>query len=273
MYLAIDIGGTKTLVASFTNEGKLSKTIRFKTPKEYKTFIGVLKAALARFGDHNFLYGCVAIPGKVDRKNGIGIAFGNLEWEDVPIKRDIRAFVNCPIIIENDANLAGLSEALNVIDDYKKVLYLTISTGIGAGITIDGSIDPDFADSEPGQMKLLYNDRMQLWEDFAAGSAIKKRYGKLAKDINDKKTWKEVAHTLAIGINSLVAVIQPDAIIIGGGVGSHFKKYQKLLEAELEKYSTPLTPVPPLLHAEHAEEAVIYGCYQLAQRTHHEKSR
>ncbi len=268
MYLAIDIGGTKTLVASFTNDGILSKSLRFKTPKDYDVFTGVLKAALARFSDHKFLHACVAIPGIADRKHGIGIAFGNLKWENVPIKKDLREFIRCPIIIENDANLAGLSEAINVIHDYKKVLYLTISTGIGSGITTSGKIDPAFADSEAGQMKLQYNDRMQTWEDFASGSAIKKRYGKLAADINDKKTWKEISHNLAIGMNSLIAVIQPDVIIIGGSVGTHFKKYGKLLDQELEKYSTPLTPVPPIIHALRSEEAVIYGCYYLAKEAH-----
>lgn len=268
MYLAIDIGGTKTLVASFTNTGEVSKSIRFKTPGDYKTFLGVLKATLARFNEYSFRYACVAVPGLVNRTKGIGLAFGNLEWENVPIKHDLRAFIDCPIVLENDANLAGLSEALEVIDEYKKVLYVTISTGIGSGITINGKIDPDFADSEVGHMKLQYNDRMQVWEDFAAGSAIKRRYGKLAKDISDKKTWKEIAHTFALGLNSLIAVIQPDVIIIGGGVGSHFKKYEKLLKDELARYSTPMTPTPPILHAKRSEEAVIYGCYHLAKEAY-----
>ncbi len=271
MYLGIDVGGTKTLVASFTNKGTLSKSIRFKTPKEYKTFVGVLKAALARFSDHKFEYAAIAIPGTVDRKHGVGIAFGNLPWKDVSIQKDLSSFIDCPIIIENDANLAGLSEAINVIDDYKKVLYVTISTGIGTGIIVDGVIEPEFADSEAGHMKLPYNDRLQIWEDFASGSAIKKRYGKLAVEINDKKTWKEISHAIALGLNSLIAVIQPDVIIIGGSVGTHFQKYAKLLNDELKKFSTPLTPAPPIIHAKKSEEAVVYGCYHLAKREHDAK--
>jgi len=266
--LAIDIGGTKTLVASFTNDGTLSKSLRFKTPKDYDMFKGVLKAALARFSDHKFLYACVAVPGKIDRKRGVAIAFGNLDWENIPIRKDLKEFIRCPVLVENDANLAGLSEAINVLSKYRKVLYLTISTGIGSGIAIDGMIDPDFEDSEAGQMMLQHNDRMQPWEDFASGRAIKKRYSKLAIEINDKKTWREISHNLAIGINSLVAVIQPDVIIIGGSVGTHFKKYGELLDAELDKYSTPLTPVPPIIHAKRSEEAVIYGCYYFAKEAH-----
>lgn len=268
MFLAIDVGGTKTLVAEYTDDGKLSKSIKFKTPEDYKKFVGVLKATVARLSAHKHKYACIAIPGKVDRQKGVGLAFGNLPWKNVPIKHDVSEFLSCPVVVENDANLAGLSEARHVIDEYKRALYLTVSTGIGSGIITNGVIDPDFADSESGQMKVQYNGKMQYWEDIAAGSAIKKRYGKIAAEINDKKVWKEICYRLAIGMNTLIATLQPDVIIIGGGVGTHFKKYGKILKDELKKMSTPLTPVPPVIQAHHAEEAVIYGCYHLAKDTY-----
>lgn len=267
MYLAIDIGGTKTLLATFTESGLLHEQVRFATPKEYKTFLSALGEMLEGLSTSHYKKVCVAVPGKVDRKRGIGVAFGNLDWHNVPIKADIKKLVDCPTLIENDANLAGLSEAYNVIDEYKRVLYLTISTGIGSGIIINGIIDPDFADSEAGHMMVQYNDKMQSWEHIASGSAIKKRYGKIAADISDKKTWQDICHRLAIGINSLIATMQPEIIILGGGVGSHFNKYGKTLVTELKKYSTPLTPVPPIQKAKHAEEAVVYGCYHLARTT------
>lgn len=266
MYLAVDIGGTKTLVASFTNSGELREQVRFATPKEYPEFLVQLSEMISGLSTHKFKAACIAIPGMVDRKKGVGVAFGNLDWKNLPIKKDVKKFLDCPVIIENDANLAGLSEADNVKEDFRKVLYLTVSTGIGSGIIIDDVIDPDFADSEAGQMKVQFQEKLQKWESIASGSAIKKRYGKIAAEINDQATWKEISHRLAIGINTLIATIQPDVIIFGGGVGTHFKKYHKLLKAELEKYSTPLTPVPPLKQAAHAEQAVIYGCYILARR-------
>ena len=273
MFLAIDVGGTKTLVASFTNDGKLSRSIKFKTPLEYNKFIGVLKATLARYDNTKFKYACVALPGKINRKKGIGIAFGNLAWKEIPIKKDLKKFIKCPIVIENDANLAARSEALNVINDFHKVLYLTVSTGIGSGIITNGVIDPDFADSEAGQMKVQFNGKMQYWEDIAAGSAILKHYGKIAADINDKKTWQEICYKLGLGINTLIATLQPEVIIIGGGVGTHFKKYGKLLKAELKKYSTPLTPVPPIIQAKNSEQAVIFGCYILAIKSYEQSSK
>lgn len=265
MFLAVDIGGTKTLVATFTNSGKLSEQVKFKTPKKYPDFIEQLEEIIGGLSDDKFNAAGIAMPGRIDREKGIGIRFGNLPWKNVKLKDDVKRFLKCPIVIDNDANLAGLSEARNVIDDYKHVLYVTISTGIGTGIIIDGNIDPDFAESEPGHMMIQFNDHTEMFEDVAAGSAIVKRYGKMASEINDKKTWREICHLWALGFNSMIATIDPEIIIIGGGVGTHFKKYGAILKEELRKLSTPLTPVPAIIQAKNPETAVIYGCYELAK--------
>ena len=273
MFLAIDVGGTKTLVTAFTQNGKISKSIKLKTPKDYDKFLSTLSATLIRFNEYDFNYACIAIPGKIDRKNGVGIAFGNLKWEDIPIKKDLKSIVKCPIVIENDANIAGIYESRNIIHDYKKVIYLTISTGIGSGVTINGILDPELIDSEAGQMMIQYGEKTLAWERIASGSAIKNRYGKIAADIKDKKTWQEICHRFAIGISALIATIQPDAIVIGGGVGTHFKKYGAQLNKELKKLSTPLPPVPPILQANKPEEAVIYGCFEVAKDSYEESRK
>lgn len=272
MILAIDVGGTKTLVAVFTNSGKMVKSIKLKTPKDYQKFISSLNATLLRFDDFKLNYACIALPGKINRQKGIGVAFGNLNWSNVAIKKDLKAIIKCPIVIENDANLAGLFEARQVIKDYKRVLYLTISTGIGSGITLNGQLDPELIDSEAGHMMIQFGDKMLPWEDFASGRSIYKTYGKLASEISSRKIWKEVSHRFAIGISSLIATIQPDAIIIGGSVGTHFKKYNVLVKRELKNLSTPLTPVPPILQATKPEEAVIYGCFELAKDKYNDGS-
>ena len=69
---------------------------------------------------------------------------GNLPWQDVPIAKDVESIIHCPTMIENDAKLAGLSEAM-LVKDYRRVLYVTIGTGIGTAIIIDQMIHPDFA--------------------------------------------------------------------------------------------------------------------------------
>ena len=265
MYLAIDIGGTKTLIACLNNDGVISERVRFETPKDYDKFVAALADNVAKISTDNLLACCVAVPGKLNREKGIGIAMGNLPWANVPIRADVKKLVHCPVIIENDANLAGLSESMLIKHKYDRVLYITVSTGIGTGIIIDHAIDPAFADSEGGQMMLEHNDRLQCWEDFASGSAIVRRYGKKARDITDEATWKHISRDLAVGLIDLIAVVQPQVLVIGGSVGHYLERFKKPLTIDLKRYETPLVPVPPIIEAKRPDDAVLYGCYDLAK--------
>jgi len=265
MYLGVDIGGTKTLVACLNEHGVIKERVKFPTPQVYGVFLRELAKVVANFSTGKFVAAGVAAPGKIDRTRGIAMAFGNLPWKDVPLKADIERMVRCPVVVENDANLAGLSEAMLVKDRYNKVLYVTISTGIGTGIIVDQRIDPAFADSEGGHMILEHHSTMQRWQDFASGKAIVKRFGKRAHDITDEKTWHTIAHDMALGLIELVAVVQPEVIILGGGVGRYFDHYRSYLELELGKYENPLVPIPPLQAAARPDDAVVYGCYDLAE--------
>ncbi len=262
MYLGIDVGGTKTLLAVFSAEGKILKKYKFPTPKKYQDFLNDLKKDLSQFNEYHISACCCAIPGKVDRQKGVGLVFGNLGWHNAPIKNDLGSLLNhAKILVENDSNLAGLHEALIFHKQYKKVLYITIGTGIGDGIIIDGKIDPDFADSESGQMVLNYNGRLTRWEDIASGRALVERYGKKASEIDDPEIWQQFAKDLSLGLVELVAALQPDVIIIGGGIGTHFNKYADFLRAELKRHENKMVPMPPVIQANKPEEAVIYGCY------------
>jgi len=265
MYLAVDIGGTKTLVACFDDKGAVTKQAKFLTNTSYDTFIDELGKQLKSFGDIDYRAATVAAPGKIDHEHGRGLAFGNLPWRNVPIQADVEKLINAPVIVENDAKVAGLSEALLVINEFKKVLYITIGTGIGTGIIINGVIDPNFADSEGGHMLLEHEGKFQSWESFASGKTIFQKYGKQAADIADPAAWKAISHNIAVGLIDLIATLQPDVIIIGGGVGAHFDKFKEPLTTELKQYEMPLVPIPPIRGAQRAEEAVIYGCYELAK--------
>lgn len=251
------------MVAVFSEAGRIVDEYKLPTNKKYKAFLKELEIVLKdKFKVHNFTYCCAAIPATVDRKHGIALSFGNLAWKNLPIKHDLAKILGMrEVSIENDANLAGLSEALNVYPRYKKVVYLTISTGIGDGIIIDGRIDPDFADSEVGQMILEHEGQIKRWEDFASGRALVERYHKLASQIDDPKIWQWFAKSLASGIDELVAVIKPEVIIIGGGVGAHFHKFGDFLKKELKSLESDMIKMPPVVRAKRPEEAVIYGCY------------
>jgi predicted NBD/HSP70 family sugar kinase len=266
-YGAIDVGGTKTLVAVFDAHGKLVEKQKFPTPPEYPEFLKELKKTLKSLSTDEFQAVTIAMPGSVDHDHGLVHAFGNLTWRDVHVIADLEKLTHCPVLLENDAKLAGLSEAL-LVPDYEKVLYITISTGIGTGLIVNGTIDRDLSDSEAGQMILEHNGKHVKWESFASGKAIVARYGVRAAELDDREAWKVLSRDFASGILTLVATLQPDVMIIGGGVGSHFDKFGKYLQAELKKYETPLVPIPPIIPAKNPEEAVIHGCYQLARQVY-----
>lgn len=262
-YLTIDIGGTKILFARMSSDGKIEDSIKIKTPKEYTELKNALAENVAKITTNNFRLACIAAPGKINRDNGNVIAFGNIPWENVPIKKDLEAITGIPVIIENDAKLAALSEARLLDPPLHKVVYLTVSTGIGGGTVVDNSLDPNLIDGEVGHMLFEKDGRLVKWQSFASGKAIVERFGKMASEIDDPKIWKIFSRDLAIGIIDIAANSQPDIIIIGGSVGTHFSKYGQFLNNELKKYEHPLVPAPKVIAAKHPEEAVIYGCYEL----------
>lgn len=268
MYLAVDIGATKVLLATLSYKGEIVKQRKFPTPDTYSQLITAFSKEVALLDCSNFKRVVVAVPGRLDRQHGIGIAFGNRDWENVPIQHDFEKILHAPVIIENDTKLAALSEALLIKKDYSKVLYVTVSTGISAGLIVNGVIDANMADSESGQMWFEHEGKLTQWEDFASGRAIVAKYGKRASEITDNATWKVIAHNISIGLIQLIAVIQPEVIVLGGGVGTHFAKYEKPLLKELKHLELPIVPIPPIVRAQHPEEAVVYGCYHLAKSSH-----
>lgn len=268
MILAIDIGGTKTLVALCTNNGKIHSSLKFSTPALYADFKKELQATINNFKE-DYKIVVVAAPGKINRQTGVVESFGNLNWKNVPIAKDIHRFTAKTVLIENDANLAGLYAAHTVKPLPHKALYITISTGIGTGIVTDGVLDPDFLDSEGGNILLEHNGNLMLWERFASGKAIVAKYGMRASDISDPKIWKEISYNFALGIVDLCAVLDPDVVLIGGGVGSHFKKYQSFLNSHIKHMLPRVVDMPVIKAAPNAEEAVVLGCVILANQ--HEK--
>jgi glucokinase len=267
MYLGIDIGGTKTLVATFDDQGKLAEKAKFSTDRDYPEFLEGLKKNIDSLSAKDFQYCGVGIPATViDRSRGVGVSFGNLPWRDAPVQADIGRLCNCPVVVENDTKMAGLSEAILLKDKYKSVLYVTVSTGVGFALVVDRVIDTSVGDGGGRALMLEHEGKMMPWEDFASGRAIVERYGLKAKDITDKATWQEISHDLAQGLIQIIAITQPEVVVIGGGVGAYFEKYGKSLADELGKYKLPLIPMPALVGAQRPEEAVVYGCYELAKQ-------
>lgn len=267
MYMGIDIGGTKTLAAVLDDHGVILQQTKFPTNPDYPTFLTELRATLRDFDTQTFTAAGVGMPvTDFDRERGVGIAFGNLPWTMVPVRHDIARLVGCPVALENDAKLAGLSEA-KLLKQHRKVLYITISTGIGTALVVNQVIDPNVGDSGGATMLLQHKGSLQPWESFASGRAIVARFGKRAEDIHDDTTWKRIVHDWRQGFLELIAVMEPDAIVIGGSVGSYFDRYGELLLTDLRQFETPLLTIPPIIGAQRPEAAVVYGCYDYARQS------
>jgi predicted NBD/HSP70 family sugar kinase len=266
MYLGVDIGGTKTLAAVLDEHGVIQQKTKFPTNHDYPTFLKELRKVVADFDVKDFQAAGFGMPvTNFDRKRGIGIDFGNLPWQLVPAQDDFEKIAGCPVALENDAKLAGLSEAM-LLKKYSKVLYVTVSTGIGTALIVDRRIDPYVGDGGGAMLMFTHHGKLQPWEHFASGKAIVERFGKRAEDIHDTATWQAIVHDLSRGFLELIAVMDPDVIVIGGSVGTFFDRYKDLLNAELKKYETPLMPIPPIVQAQRPEEAVVFGCYDYAKQ-------
>lgn len=268
MYVGVDVGGTKTLVAVLTDNGEIVESTKFPTPTNYKNFLLELRHTLAHMKHQDFRAGGAGIPvTRFNRDAGRAINFGNLPWHNVMVQHDLEKIFSCPFVVNNDAKMASLSEAMLLKDQYKRVLYVTISTGIGFALTVDCTLDDNVGDAGGRTIMLEHKGKLQPWESFASGRAIVARYGKRAEDIHDAATWKAIVRELTQGFLELIAIMQPEVIVVGGSVGNFFERYQKFLEAELKKYETPLLPIPELRKAARPEQAVVFGCYDLAKAT------
>lgn len=267
MIVGVDIGGTKTLIAVFAENGKLLKEVRFETSQNYQDFLNDLEHHARQLETSKAKAICVAIPGLIDRAKGIALSFGNLAWPPTAIKQDlVQILSNKNLYIENDSKLAGLAEARYVQEEYKRVFYLTLSTGIGGAFIVNGKLVPSLRDMEIGKMPLEHNGQMQAWEDFASGRAFTEQYGTKAAGIDDASIWQEYAVLVSKGLGIICAAFQTDVIIFGGGLGQHLSRFQALLPPLLEaNLHTNIRRPQALLTTHYRGQSVIYGCYHYAK--------
>lgn len=261
MLVAIDTGGTKTLVAGFHADGSRGKTVRFPTPTDSSEYTALLRSTLEdTFAGETVEAICLALPGLIKDKTALW--FGNLPWKNFDASKALEGVLGgAPLIVENDANLAGLAETRMLDPMPNSSLYVTISTGIGAGLTTNGHIDRTLGRIEVGHAMLEFDGKLQKWESFSSGKAIYNTYGQFARDITSEETWQEIAERMSRGFVVLIPIIQPDTIIIGGSIGTYFSRYNQKLNQLLKEKLPDYFPCPPIVQAKNPEEAVIYGCY------------
>jgi len=258
MLIAVDTGGTKTLVASFSSDGSLQTSERFETPKNTDEYIAQVGETIRKvLGDEAPTAIVVAVPAII--KNNVVVIARNLGWENFDIVSALKPAFDCPILLENDANLAGLAEAHALPEMPNVCLYITVSTGIGTGVIANGVISPEFAQAEGGQAVVTHDGELKTWESFASGRAFHEKYNMYAKDVTDPKLWQEIGENIGLGLVAQIPLLNPDVVVIGGSIGTYFDKYAEYLEPFLRAHLVDRTP--EVRAASHPEQAVIYGCY------------
>ena len=256
MILAIDIGGTKTLIALFSKRGRILRRRKFKTAQGSQTFIRELMNNLSDFTNRKITGVVVAIPGVVQKN--YSVSFGNRKWDNIDLIAPLKELFDCPIWFENDANLAVLFESFRLPG---RTVFLTFSTGIGGGIAERNRILPESNRFEPGHKKYWYDGRVREWEDIAAASAIENYYHvDWATDLRKKDAMEDVAKRIALGLPDIVKQYKPDSIVLGGPMGKIFKLYVDYLPDLGVKYRRPKRP----------NESVVYGCYLYARQKEQE---
>ncbi len=267
MIIGVDIGGTKTYLACFAENGKLLKEVRFETNRNYDEFLEDFERQAKLLETYKAKIACIAVPGLIDREKGVVFSLGNLPWKDKYIKHDLAKILGISkVYIENDSKLAGLAEARAVLKDYTRIFYLTISTGIGGALLVNGKLIRELIDMEVGKMPLSNNGKELAWEEFASGRAFVNKYGKKAIDIKDESIWEEFAEGVNQGLGIICANYQVEAIIFGGGLGQHVNKFKKYIMPYLETTLHPIVVRPQaLLSTQYRGQSVVYGCYEYAK--------
>jgi glucokinase len=268
MIIGIDTGGTKTLISSF-NDGNYipTKSFKFPTPQNEEDYVNSLLENIKSYFDINSIeIISIAIPGILSNDSVIRRC-AHLPWKDFDLLKSLKEKIgkDIPILLENDAKLGAYGEYSSLQNKPESLAYITVSTGIGGGVIYNGNIDKSLNNSEVGHMKLNFNNELVEWENFAAGSAIYKKYNKFAKDINDVSVWREIGRNIGVGLLAFIPVVQPNIISIGGSIGTYFNNYQEFLNQYIEENISSYIDLPQIKQAFDPENAVIYGCYYYAR--------
>lgn len=272
MYIGVDIGGTKIAVASAIKikPGLKDKTV-FPTPPNAKHGLAQIIQAIETLAAGQPITAIgVSAPGTIDFKRGIILHPHNLPWRNVPIVKILKNHFRVPVVIENDANCGAIAEHHSgTAHGLQHFIYLTISTGIGTGIFAGGQLYHGAHDTESGY-QLMCNPsgdpKLIAWEEIAAGPAIYQHYHKYGYQIKDEATWRNIAATFAPGIYNLSQILSPEAIILGGGVSVHYRRFHRFLAAELKTFPT-IYPLPIIKVAHHTEEAAVLGALIVAAQS------
>ncbi|MDF2673540.1 MAG: hypothetical protein K0R09_1805 [Clostridiales bacterium] len=304
--IGVDLGGTKINTGIIDESGKVILSIKVPTlAKEgpypvieriKKSIYDVLIEANMKLEDIKGI-GIIS-PGPIDSEKGLVVNPSNLPgWDHIPIVKLLREEFKLPVMLDNDANAAALAEYMfGSGRGLKNFVYITVSTGIGGGVIIDGKLyrGTNSNAGEVGHMTINYNGpkcncgNFGCFETYASGTAIA-RFAKKAvlegrstlikelageKEINAQHVFEaaikgdnvalelidEEAFYLGIGISNIIAFANPERITLGGGVSNQLDMfYNRMMETINERSLKSMVDVCQIVKSELKDDIGILG--------------
>lgn len=221
MYVLFDIGGTNIRVAISSDKESVSEPVLFPTPATIEDAVHRMYEEALKLGGKDFKAIAGGIPGVLNKEKSELVRSPNLEhWIDKPLKKLLEDTFKCQVLIENDAAMVGLGEAVaGAGKGHEIVEYITVSTGVGGARIVDQKIDERSVGFEPGQVFFETKDGKRIsLEETVSGKAIQKRYGVPPKEVRNVDLWEELAEKLAYGIHNTIVLWSPDVVVLGGSM-------------------------------------------------------
>ena len=296
LYLGVDIGGTKTRVGLVGPGHRVLEVLEAPTPARDgpRAVVGVVAGLGAALRDRAEVAACgVGTAGVVDAAAGSVVAATDAlaGWAGVALARELTARLGLPVLVDNDGNAFALGEAAGgAARGRAHVLAVTVGTGIGGGFLFQGRLWRG-AHHNAGELGHLpvpgFGDRRCACgaaghlESVAAGPAMADRYRRLAGDAVD---FAEVARRAEAGdgpavevvsegggvlgqlLAGLVNAVDPEAVVVGGGVAAPAGRYWTAAQRQFRRHLLPAVARVPLLPAGLGRDAVVVGAAELARR-------
>ena len=277
VYIGLDIGGTKIMVAAADRQGNILRRARTDTSTSLEEDLDNINRMISGVAADNEIKGMgAAIGGPLDWQQGFVSPLHQPAWRNVPLKAIMEEKWGCAFHVDVDTNVAAVGEYRWGRVSAKRFLYLTLSTGMGGGFLIDGKIyrGQDGAHPEVGHQSIPFRSVNPLavqcecgapdcLEALVSGNGIRRIYGKPAETLSPEE-WDEVAYNLGQGLRNMAALYAPDVIRIGGGVAvGGGEDFIRVAQAVMENH-LKLVPPPQVGLSELGYDTALRGAIAMA---------
>jgi len=275
--VGLDIGGTKLIAAAADQQGHVLKRERASTPRSLEEGLARLDEMIetVRDGAEISAMGAAA-GGPLDWRTGVVSPLHQPEWRDIPLKERMEQKYGCNFRVDVDANLAALAEYHHAGKKEGRLLYLTISTGLGGGLVEAGRIYRGLNGAHPevGHQSVAYRLAEErtvactcgsngCLEALVSGTGIRRLYRKSPEELTGEE-WEEVAWNLGQGLRNLATIYLPDEIVVGGGVAYGARETLLGPAVEVMRDHLKIVPHPKVAASELGEHNVLSGAILLA---------